>query len=146
MKKQLIVIGIAILLLILGLSGCFEDSNKDKENGKNSEDNLFIGKWKTSIYYFDENGTRYNETSSNSTFYTNGTMGSGSVEDNEIIWTPYTIENNQICIGEADAQDYYCYDFNFSNNGTIATLWTYITDSDYGETIMYVIDMIKIRS
>ena len=146
MKKQLIVIGIAILLLILGLSGCLEDSNKDKENGENPEINEFIGKWKTTPYNVDENGTRYNETSSYSTFYINDTMGSESVEDNEIIWTPYTIENNQICFGDVNDSEYLCYDYNFSDDETQATLWTYVTNpySDSGETILIVVEMMKV--
>ena len=143
MKKQLIIVGVIIVLLMIGFSGCLEDSNKDKENGESPEINEFIGKWKTTIYYYDENGTRYNETSSNSIFYTNGTMGSESVVDNVSIWTPYVIENNQICIGEVNAEDYYCYDFEFSNNGTKVKLWTYITYSDYGETLLYIIEMVK---
>ena len=52
MKKQLIIYVVTILLLVLGFSGCLEDSNKDKENGESSEDNLFIGKWKTHTILF----------------------------------------------------------------------------------------------
>jgi hypothetical protein len=146
MKKQLIIIVVTIVLLMFGLSGCFEDSNKDKENGENSEVNAFIGKWKTTIYYYAENGTRYDEPSSNSTFYTNSTMGSESVEADEIIWTPYVIENNQICLGEANASDYLCYYYNFSDDGTEATLITYFQDpnSESGETYEIVVKMIKI--
>jgi len=146
MKKQLIVIGIAILLLILGLSGCLGDGNKDTENGENSEINEFIGKWKTTPYDVYENGTRYNETSSYSTFYTNGTMGSESVEGNETIWTPYTIENKQICFGDANDSGYLCYDYNFSDDGTQAKLWTYVTNpySESGEAIWVVVEMMKV--
>jgi hypothetical protein len=146
MKKQLIIIGAAILFLALGLSGCFGDSNKDKENGESSEVNLFIGKWKTTIYYFDENETRFDKPSSNSTFYNNGTMGSESVEDDEIIWTPYVIENDQICLGEANDSEYFCYNYEISNTGTKATLVTYFQDpySDSGETYKIVIEMNKI--
>ncbi|VVB61671.1 Uncharacterised protein [uncultured archaeon] len=146
MKKQLIICAITILLLMLGLSGCFGDSNKDKGNGKSPEVNLFIGKWKTTPYDIYENGTRFNENFSNSTFYTNGTMGSESVVSDEIIWTPYVIENNQICFGEANTSDYLCYDYNFSNNGNKATLVTFYQDpySDSGETIEIVVEMIKI--
>jgi hypothetical protein len=146
MKKQFIVIGATILLLVLGISGCLEDSNKNKENGQSPEVNVFIGKWKTTIYYYDENGTKYDEKPSNSTFYTNGTMGSESVEDNETIWTPYAIENNQICLGEADVTEYYCYYYNFSTDETQARLWTYVTNpySETGETYEVVIEMIKI--
>ena len=141
MKKEFIVCGVTTLLLIIGLSGCFEDNNKD-----NTQDNLFIGKWKTTIYYYDENGTRYDENPSNSTFYNNGTMGSESVENNEIIWTHFSIESNQICFGEVDDPEYLCYYYEFSDDGTQATLWTYVTDpySDYGETYELVIEMTKI--
>ena len=55
MKKQLLTFVLTILFLMHGFSGCLED----KQNDDNIELNLFIGKWKTFIYYFDENGTRY---------------------------------------------------------------------------------------
>ena len=146
MKKQLIIYIVTILLLILGFSGCLEDSNKDKQNNESSEINLFIGKWKTVPYYFDENGTRYDDQPSNSTFYNNGTMGSESIEDNEIIWTPFVIKNNQICFGEVNTSEYLCYNYEFSNNGTKAKLVTYVTNpySEYGEIYELVIEMIKI--
>jgi len=145
MKKQLIIGGVTIILLTLGLSGCLDDGNKDTENGDNPESNIFIGRWKTTIYSFDRNGTRYDELPSNSTFYNNGTMGSESVEDDEIIWTPYSLENDQICFGEATASEYLCYDYEFSNNGTKVTLWTYVTDpySEYGDTYELVVEMTK---
>ena len=145
MKKLLIISTITIVLLLLGFSGCFGDSNEDKENGVSPVVKLFIGKWKTTPYIVYENGTRSNETSSNSTFYTNGTMGSESVQDDEIIWTPYTIENNQICLGDANDSEYLCYNYNFSDDGTQATLWTSVTNpySDSGETIWVVVEMMK---
>jgi hypothetical protein len=150
MKKQLIICGITILLLMLGLSGCLnnsnDNSNKDKGNGQNSEVNLFIGKWKTIPHVVYANGSIFNESSSNSTFYNNGTMGSESVENKEIIWTPYTINNNQICLGEANASEYLCYNYEFSDNGTNAILVAEYTDpySDSGDTIEIVIEMTKI--
>jgi hypothetical protein len=141
MKKELIIFGITILLLTLVLSGCLEDNNKN-----NTKSNLFIGEWKTTIYYFDENGTRHDEKPSKSTFYNNGTMGSESVENNEIIWTPYTIENNQICFGEINDSDYLCYYYEFLEEGKQATLRTYVTNpySDYTETYEFVIELTKI--
>lgn len=144
MKNLLIICGITILLLMLGLSGCLEDNNKD--NGGSSVANPFIGKWKTTPHDVYQNGTRFNENSSNSTFYNNGTMGSESVVADEIIWTPYVIQNNQICFGEANTSDFLCYDYEFSNNGTKATLVAYYSDpySDTGETIQIVVEMIKI--
>jgi len=141
MKKQLIICGVTIVLLMLGFSGCLD--NDDKENGENPEVNVFIGKWKTTIYYYDINGTKYDEQPSNSTFYTNGTMGSESAYDDEIIWTPYVIENNQICLGEANSSDYYCYDYEFSDDGTEVTLWTYVQDPNSGDEYEIVVEMIK---
>jgi hypothetical protein len=72
-------------------------------------------------------------------------MGSESAENDEIIWTPYVLENNQICFGEANASEYYCYDYEFSDDGTEATLWTYVTNpySEEGETYELVVEMIK---
>ena len=141
MKKKLILFGVTILLLTLVLSGCLEDDNKN-----NTKSNLFIGEWETTIYYFDENGTRHDEKSSSSTFYNNGTMGSESVENNEIIWTPYTIENDQICFGEVNDSEYLCYYYEFLEEGKQAKLLTYVTNpySDYGETYEIVIEMTKI--
>lgn len=143
MKKQLIVVGMTMLLFILLLSGCFENSNEDKENGESPEVKLFLGKWRTTIYYYDQNETRYDSNSSNSTFYNNGTMGSESVEDDKIIWTPYVIDNNQICLGEVNALDYLCYNYEFSNTGNEATLMAYYQDPNYGDTYRIVIEMIK---
>ena len=141
MKKKLIISLVTILLLTLVLIGCLED---DSEN--NTKGNLFIGEWETTIYYFDENGTRHDEKSSKSTFYSNGTMGSESVENNEIIWTPFAIENDQICFGKVNDSEYLCYYYEFLEEGKQATLLTYVTNpySDYGETYELVIEMTKI--
>lgn len=143
MNKQFIIYGVTILLLLLELSGCFDDNNIDKKNGENLELNEFIGRWKTSIYYYDINGTKYDEQPSNSTFYTNGTMGSESVENNETIWTPYTVENNKICFGEVTDEDYICYDYAFSEDGTLASLEVVWQDPYYGDVYHIFIDMIK---
>lgn len=145
MKKLLIMLGVTIIFLNLGFCGCL-DNNQDNNNDKSSDFNLFIGKWKNIIYYFDEYGERYDEPSSNTTFYNNGSMASESVENDELIWTSFNLENNQICLGEINDPDYLCYDYEFSNNGTKARLITYFTDpySEYGETYMLVIELIKV--
>jgi hypothetical protein len=41
MKKQLIIIGITLILLVVGLSGCNENNNT-----LNTEKNKFLGTWK----------------------------------------------------------------------------------------------------
>jgi hypothetical protein len=55
MKKQLIIIGIIVLLITVGLSGC-----ADKNNGE--ENNKFVGTWKdypgySSSFTFSSDGT-----------------------------------------------------------------------------------------
>jgi hypothetical protein len=58
MKKQLIIIGILLVLIIVGLSGCF-DNNGDSDS-KNL-DSRFGGKWKSQdsldIIEFKSNGS-----------------------------------------------------------------------------------------
>ncbi len=46
MNKHLIVIGIVVLLLVVGLSGCNEISNPLSSN----DDNRFVGTWKSNGY------------------------------------------------------------------------------------------------
>jgi len=65
MKKLLIIIGIVVLLVCVGLSGCNEDSNT-----LNSEKNKFVGTWKgneTFTYEFFSDGT-VNVTNNNGYF------------------------------------------------------------------------------
>ena len=56
MKKQIVISGIAILFIVVGLSGCFDSDNS------NSELNKFVGTWKLegleqNTYTFFSDGT-----------------------------------------------------------------------------------------
>lgn len=144
MKKWLIIGVLTIFLIILGFSGCLNNNsdNNNKNNGGNSEGNLFIGTWKDTPYTI-ENGTRKNQSSSNVTFYYNGTMRTESVYDEEILWTPYIIKNNQICFGAVNDPEYLCYNYIFSNNNTKVLLDATIEDQEAGFSYELFVELIK---
>jgi len=90
MKKQLIITLIAVLLIVVGFSGCFEEDNDKKENEKPLIEYTLIGSWETYPYYY-ENGVRIDDTPSTAIIYENGTMASISVVDGSTIWNPYSM-------------------------------------------------------
>lgn len=109
MKKQLVIFGIAVLLICIGLSGCNEDNNTFQ-----SDEEKIIGTW---IYATTLNETTvyvYYNFLSNKTFeiifsYT-GDRGSGT----------WNITDNKLLItlkGEIITSDY-----NFSNNNKTLTI------------------------
>jgi len=62
MNKKLIAIGITLVFLIVGLSGCIEENKKETEDNINAEENI-NGEW-----YAYQNETVYSFT-----FYNDGT-------------------------------------------------------------------------
>jgi hypothetical protein len=61
MNKKIIIILVAFLLLVVGLSGCFESEKKDNNNIDKGS-NRFVGTWirvddETYIVTFNSNGT-----------------------------------------------------------------------------------------
>lgn len=140
MKKQLIIIGILIILIAVGLSGCNENNDK-KENENPSIGNTLIGSWETHPYYY-ENGLRVDDTPSTAIIYENGTMASISIVDNSTIWTPYSMINNQFCLGEEP--DIYCYDVEFFDNDSRVILLTYYEDPETGVMNQIFVELIRI--
>jgi hypothetical protein len=110
MKKQLILIGIAVILIVVGLSGCFENNN-EKKNIVNDDTSKFIGTWR----YLQDNSTE-----SLWTFYDNGSVKivvTYLYEDlpkNDTIWENFTVENNKLCLIFSDSPD--CLVYKFFNN------------------------------
>ncbi len=109
MKKQLVIFGIAVLLIFIGLSGCNEDNNTFQ-----SDEEKIIGTW---VYATTLNETTvyvYYNFLANKTFevifsYT-GDRGSGT----------WNITDNKLLItlkGEIITSDY-----NFSNNNKTLTI------------------------
>jgi hypothetical protein len=143
MEKQLIILIIAVLLICIGLSGCFDNNgNNDKKEDENSLiGNTLIGSWETYPYYY-ENGVRVNDTPSTATIYENGTMASISVVDNSIMWNPYNMTNEQFCLGEDF--NLYCYDIEFFESGNRVILSTYYQDEETGLMNLLFIELIRI--
>ena len=117
MKKQLLTVGIVVILLAIWSSGCIENSFKYEENN-------FIGTWETV------------ETSSDSeiwTFYSNDTVKTVSsyLEEGEeepyilTSWSNYDIVDGRLCfknIGENIDNPPTCFDYEFSNGNKNLTL------------------------
>jgi len=107
MKKQFVIFGIIILLIVIGLSGCSEN-----------KDNRFIGTWKRQ------------EPSTKLTFFSDGTLTQDFIEGYEGNWE---IKNGKIILSFSNNQatKEYLYDFSFSNNDKTFTL-TAIQQIDLG--------------
>ena len=111
MNKHLIVIGTAVLLLVVGLSGCNEISNPLTGN----DDSRFVGTWKSEVdtitFFSDGEGSE---------------MGIGfewEIKDgNLVIETPMDGVLSSLV-----------YDYQFSDNDTTLTL----TDVSLGITRIY---------
>lgn len=103
MKKQLIIGGIAILLLFVELSGCSE--NGDGTDNGDSKDSRFVGTWSF------ETGTNKR----NITFFSNGT---GSFLTRSIEWDI----NDEKLVVIFDVKESSIYDFEFSDNDKTLTL------------------------
>lgn len=107
MKKQIIIIGIIIILITIGLSGCNEDNNT-----VHSDEEKIIGTW---LY----EGSNYLHTDS-FIFYNNGSVyciyhlpGSTILQYQ---WNNYTIVENKLKIGDS------VYEYVFSNNDNTLTI------------------------
>ena len=140
MKKQLIITLVAVLLIVLGFSGCFEEDNDKKEDENPSIGYTLIGSWETYPYYY-ENGVRIDDAPSTAIIYENGTMASISVVDGSTIWSPYSMVNEQFCLGEEP--DVYCYDIEFFDNGNRVILSTYYEDPETGLMNQIFIELIR---
>jgi len=98
MKKQLIIVGIIVLLVCIGLSGCSE------QNTPGTIDQRFIGNWVNQVglnVTFSSNGSRYSEA-----------MG----------WAGHwEVKNGRLHYYYDDGDESY-QDFTFANNDTTLTV------------------------
>ncbi|UCD13109.1 MAG: hypothetical protein JSW60_05995 [Thermoplasmatales archaeon] len=111
MNKHIIILGIALLLLAVGLSGCTEQDEKSR----------FIGAWRAET---PENG----EVEIILTFYNNGSVKTTSTlsyhGEDETEWSNYEIKNGKMC-GISQFNGNYnstCFDYEFTNEGNRLTL------------------------
>ncbi|MDG6219422.1 MAG: hypothetical protein QCI00_08275 [Candidatus Thermoplasmatota archaeon] len=97
MNKKFIVIGITLVFLVLGLSGCTEQQTIKDDTSR------FLGSWRYSEYEYIENLWSFNDngTIAVSVYYVNL-----SAYDPPL-WINYEIKNNQLCMPTG------CYDYEF---------------------------------
>jgi hypothetical protein len=108
MKKELLIVGIAVLLICIGLSGCNENKSKN-------ELDKFLGTWASVA---DENYTI--------TFYSNGTFVRG-----EYVSGTYNITDGRVVLDTVDntpgvhpdnREFIATFDYVFSDSGKTLTL------------------------
>ena len=120
MKKQLIAVGIIIIFLIVGLSGC-------NSNSTNSDEEKLIGIWTYSI-------SLGNETASASYVFLSNKMFKIITSYNGEVYTvngTWNIMDNKLLI-TLEGQDTVINDYIFSNNDTKLK----ISDSS-GSTVVF---------
>jgi len=104
MKKLLVLFGIIILFVIVGLSGCTNPIDVEK--------NRFIGTWIGSVTIFSLNQTTENM---NITFFSNGTYNEGPRKGG--IWE---INDGQLFMNHTTLRSVLSY--SFSNDDTLLIL------------------------
>jgi hypothetical protein len=100
MKKQLIIVGIIVILLAVGLSGCNRETKTDSD--------LIVGTWKDSRFPNDS-----------FTFLSNG---AGSWAGDSILWD---IKDGKLEITIQSSGTENIYNYTFSDNDQTLTL-TYV--------------------
>jgi len=57
------------------------------------------------------------------------------------MWNPYTLDDTYFCLG--DVQNFTCYTYTFSENGSMITLYTIYQDPYTGENVEIYVELIK---
>lgn len=106
MKKQLILVGITLLILAVGLSGCTDDTNNFSKINKEK----ILGRWTETIP-----GTPLIVTMN---FFTNNSYYESLNETR--IWGTYTLTDGTITLQSGGAT--HRFEYSFSNNENTLTL------------------------
>ena len=114
MKKQLIITLVAILFLVVCLSGCTDNST----NNQNSEENKFIGTWIKDTQSFDKTSI---------TFFFDGTGSYASISIN------WELKDGKLVIDWLEGVR-FIYDYFFSEDINKLTL----TDTNTGLSTTYI--------
>ena len=119
MKKQLLIIGIIVLLVCVGLSGC--DTNQIS-NSLNTEKNKFVGTWTA-------NGATFSVALGNTvTFFSDGTASLfGGIAGN------YEIKDGNLTVTMIASSTplQYTFSYSFSNNNTVLTVFSTVEGSSF---------------
>jgi len=114
MKKQLSIIGILLMLIFVGLSGCTDEGNNGSI-GVSDDMAKFVGTWR---YGSESNLLKY-------TFFSNGTYSHGSTNGT------YEIEDGKLVLyGFTTLR----YEYLFSDDGNTVTI-----DLNGSGTVVYVL-------
>lgn len=123
MNKQSIIVGITLVLVVVGLTGCFGnngDGGNVDDNGGNGGtlDNRFVGEW-ISDYEYEEGGFEVILTiNSDGSFH----LGSSSEMGGSVSMGTWIVEGNQFCfISEKGEKE--CHRFELSNNDITLTIF-----------------------
>ena len=124
MKKQIIIIGIFAMLLVVGLSGCINDSNINGEtNGEpnvesnTSDEKRIVGVWER------EDGRVFN-------YENDGSLHIVLAADNYTYW----FENGYLYDSAENTTIQYKYSVNFTSNDVmIITYFGYYDDNEWHE-------------
>jgi hypothetical protein len=108
MKKQLLIIGMTLVLLTVGLSGCNQVSNTI-----NPEINKFVGTWKNTTIEIIQGYTQITNTSY--TFFSNGTFNRAKTTGY------YELKDGKLFMNYGKGTG-IMYDYYFSNNNQTLTL------------------------
>lgn len=123
MKKRVVGVGLVLLLVVIGLSGCQEKTSDD--GTKNQFDSRFIGVWQ------NVEASPDNETW---TFYINGTINDVITQEFEgepltsTSWFNCEVNASNLCLSSIDvlpgSPSYYseCFGYNFSDDNNDLTL------------------------
>ena len=116
MNKHLLVIGIAILLLAVGLSGCNEEQSVDESN--------FIGSWSSVDFSADiENVSEFNISM---TFFINNTVLTVTTYPDDVFesLSEYKVEKDKLYFTPMGEPHNFSesYDYEFSHGGNRLTL------------------------
>ena len=151
MNKLLIILGIVVLLICVGLSGCQEVTNSYPEEDIDIE-KMILGSWKWVETTVMVNG-KTNSTNNTGhewiyTFYDNGSMKwesnfNFSFQEFYPKWGNYRIENNKL-IGSPYGFPYSSTDINISEDGKYLTLIGYGVYPD-GKTEKSIVRCVKLE-
>ena len=117
MKKQLIIIGMIIILLTVGLSGC----NETNTNETNTNKEKILGAWLANVTTGPGKGGKGAYT-----YFSNGTFLASSTTTE--VWGIFNITDEKLTMSRGNST--FTYDYTFSDNDNKVTLidgdWTII--------------------